>query len=159
MIAWLDILIITIIVLSTLVSLLRGFIREALSLAAWILAFWVALAFAEPVSAHAGFLSDSQLVRVVASFIALFLATLLAAATVNFLIGKLVVKTGLQGTDRVIGMVFGLARGVAVVAVCVLVGMLAGMQDESWWSASRLVGYFEPLAAWMYGLLPEEVAA
>lgn len=154
---WADILIVAVIGVSTLISLVRGFVREALSLAAWVLAFLVALTFADQLAAYAGFLSDSEPVRVIAAFTTLFVLTLIAAAIVNYLVFQLVTRTGLGGTDRLVGMLFGLARGGVVVAVLVMVGMLAGMQDETWWTRSPLVGAFEPLAGWLYGFVPDTV--
>lgn len=152
---WVDWVLLAVIVVSTLISLIRGFIREVLSLVAWVLAFWVAIAFAEPVAPLLGFMSESETVRTVAAFILLFLVTLIAAAIVNHLIGLLVSKTGLSGTDRSIGMLFGLARGVALVTVAIVVGLVAGLQAESWWSESRVIGTLQPLADRLIGYASE----
>lgn len=156
---WVDVLILAVVAVSTLISLLRGFFREVLSLVAWVLAFWLALAFAGTVAAHLGFVSESEVVRSVAAFIAIFVGALLVGALVNHLVGALVKSTGLAGTDRVIGMLFGFARGVALVAALMVVGMLAGLESEAWWHQSRLIGPLMPLAAWMHGFLPQDIGA
>jgi len=153
--AWLDIVLLAIIVVSTLVSLIRGFIREVLSLAAWILAFWVSIGFADRVAPSLMFMSESDIVRLITAFVVLFLVTLIAAALVNHLISLLVTKTGLSGTDRVVGMMFGLVRGVALIAVAMVVGLVAGVDAEAWWQASKVVEILTPLAEWMRSYVGE----
>lgn len=154
---WVDVLILLVVAVSTLISLLRGFFREVLSLIAWVLAFWLAIAFAGAVATHLGFVSDSEVVRSVTAFVGIFVVALLVGAVVNHLVGVLVKSTGLGGTDRVIGMVFGFARGVAVVAALVVVGIVAGLDSEPWWQQSKLIEGLMPVAAWMHGFLPQDI--
>jgi membrane protein required for colicin V production len=126
-------------------------------LVAWVAAFWVALTFADLVAPHLHFAADSEVVRMIAAFVALFVLTLVALAIVNFLIAKLVEQTGLTGTDRAVGMLFGLARGFVLVAAALLVATLAGLEDSSWWAGSKFIGQFSPLVEWMHGWLPQEI--
>src|SRR3982751_1909834 len=103
---WADYAVIGVITLSGLMSLIRGFVREAISLGAWILAVWAAFHFANTMAAViTPYVKSSALRTPIASFI-LLIAVLLIGGLVNFIIGTLVDKTGLSGTDRVIGMVF-----------------------------------------------------
>ena len=88
----------------------------------------------------------------------LMIATLTVGGLVNYLIVQLVERTGMSGTDRLIGMVFGAARGVLLVAVLVLLAGLTPLPREGWWMDSVLVGYFEELAFWLRELLPPELA-
>ncbi len=128
---WVDIVIPGIIVISALFSLLRGFVREALSLLGWMAAFWVALTFAKNLADV--FLAGISVpsLRIVVAFTILFVVTLVLTALVNRFAGQLVKKTGLSGTDRMIGMIFGIARGVIVVSVLVLRGGLSSMAQDS----------------------------
>jgi len=155
---WADYVIVGIVLASALVSMWRGFVREALSLAAWIAAFWIALAFSEPLAAGLSRWIATPSVRLAVAFGALFLGTLLAGGLLNWAAGRLVDRTGLTGTDRMVGVLFGVARGVAVVAVLVLLAGLTPLPQDPWWSESALLGHFERLALWMRGLLPPEVA-
>lgn len=155
--AWVDIGIIALVVISTVIGVLRGLVREVLSLAAWIVAFWLALAFAGTLAPHLGFVSESDAMRTVAAFVALFVGTLVVVAFVNHIVVALVKGAGLSGVDRAAGMAFGVARGVAVVAALMVIGLTAGAQSEAWWQSSRAIAFLEPVAEWMQGFLPRDI--
>ena len=156
--AWLDIVILGIILLSALISLERGFVREAFSLAVWVLAFWVSWSFFRDLEVPLQAWIESPTVRLGVAFATLMIATLVVGGLVNFLIIQLVERTGMSGSDRLIGMVFGAARGVLLVAVLVLLAGLTPMPEEDWWLESGLVGYFQELSYWLRDLLPPEFA-
>ena len=153
-----DILILAILLISTGISFLRGFVREVLSLVAWISAVWIAISFTPNASV---FLSDqiiNEPVRVLVSFVGLFLATLIVVSIINFLIGQLVKKTGFSGTDRMIGVIFGLARGGVIVSVIVLIVGVTTIPQEKFWQESMFLTHFSPLATWLQGNFPKEIA-
>lgn len=155
---WLDFLILGIIALSALISLIRGFVREAFSLAIWVLAFWISWSFFRDLEVPLREWIGSPTARLGIAFAVLMIATLTVGGLVNYLIIQLVERTGMSGTDRLIGMVFGAARGVLLVAVLVLLAGLTPLPEETWWRQSELVGYFEELAFWLRDLLPPEIA-
>ena len=156
--AWIDIAIIALILLSSILSLFRGFVTEALDLAAWLVAFWVAMTFHEELALWLAQWVTLPSAQKPAAFILLFIAAWLLGALVNYLAGKLVRKSGLSGTDRLLGVVFGAARGVAIVTILVLLAGLTMMPQDPWWQDSQLLGYFEELALWIRGYLPAGVA-
>src|SRR5699024_8046536 len=117
---WIDYFILAVIVLSILLSLIRGFVREAVSLGTWLAAFGLALTFAGPLSRWFTAI-DSDALRIILAFALLFVAVLIVGAVLNHVISALVDKTGLSGTDRLIGAVFGFGRGLVLVAALVLV--------------------------------------
>lgn len=153
---WVDYVIIGIIGLSALISLVRGFMREALSLVVWILAFWVAWTFFRELAQHLTWFSVPS-VRLGVSLALLFLVTLMVGGLVNFLVGQLVDKTGLTGTDRLIGMLFGAARGILLVTLLILLAGLTPLPDDPWWKSSQLIEYFQELAVWLKTFLPEDI--
>lgn len=153
---WVDYAIFGIIALSALISLVRGFMREALSLAAWVLAFWVAWMFFRDLALHLEWITLPS-ARLIAAFALLLIATLMVGGLVNFLMCQLVEKTGLSGTDRLIGVLFGAARGALLVAILVLLAGLTPFPNDPWWQQSELIAYFQELAIWLRGLLPPDI--
>ena len=154
---WVDYVIPGIIILSALFSLMRGFVREALSLIGWVAAFWLALRYANPLAEL--FLSSITIpsLRIITAFTILFVLTLMLAALVNHLAGHLVKRTGLTGTDRAVGIVFGIARGGVVVSILVLLAGLTSLPQDPWWSESMMIGHFESFALWMQSTIAPEI--
>ncbi len=145
---WADWIIIAIILVSALISLKRGFVKEALSLITWIAAFIIARLFTENLSSLLAPYIETLSIRIVVAFLLLFVATLFAGAVVNNLIGYLIKATGLSGTDRALGMVFGIARGgVFVVVLILLVGLTPAIQDQ-WYRESSLIPHFAVMESW-----------
>ncbi|MCK4950374.1 MAG: CvpA family protein [Gammaproteobacteria bacterium] len=156
---WVDIAILVIIALSAGISLLRGFVREALSLLAWIISIWVAITFSHKLSVLLENMIASASARLAVAFVALFVITLIAGSMANYLASQLVKKTGLTGTDRMLGVIFGVARGIAVVVILVmLAGLTQSIPEETWWKQSMLMTHFQDAAIWMRGFLPHDVA-
>jgi membrane protein required for colicin V production len=154
-----DYVILGLVGLSATVSLLRGFVREALSLAGWVLAFWVALTFTREVAAVLPPSISVPSARLAVGFLALFFGTLLVTALVNFLAAQLVERTGLSGRDRLLGVVFGVARGAVIVAILVLLAGFTALPQDPWWRASALLPHFQQMALWTRGFLPPDLAA
>jgi membrane protein required for colicin V production len=143
---------------SALVSLMRGFVKEALSLATWVIAFWIGFHFTNPLADLLANVVKSHTLRIPLAFAILFITTLLLGALANFLIAQLVVKTGLSNTDRLLGIVFGILRGLLVIAVLLLMGRLTTTLPQApWWRSSAFVPYFEPLEIYLQGYMPKTV--
>ncbi|QIT54711.1 CvpA family protein [Aquisalimonas sp. 2447] len=141
---WLDYAILAVIAVSVVISLIRGFVREVISLVVWVAAFWVGIRYSDNLAVHLSDYIASPTLQLGAAFAALFVATLIVGAVINYVAGQLVGRTGLTGTDRYIGLIFGLARGVVVVAVLVLAAGLTALPREPWWQDSLLVAQFQP---------------
>ncbi|MGV6850896.1 MAG: CvpA family protein [bacterium] len=155
--SWLDWVIVAVIGASALVSLIRGFIREAMSLVVWVLAIWLAFHYVDEVQVLLEGHIELPSARTAVAFSGIFIAVLAVGGLATFLISKLVESTGLSSTDRLLGMIFGALRGVALVVLFVLVAGLTPMPKDPWWQNSTLVGHFERLAEWASDYLPESV--
>jgi membrane protein required for colicin V production len=142
-----------VVIISALISLKRGFVKEALSLVIWIAAGAVAWMFGASLSQYLVNYIETPSLRVMAGCSILFVATLLVGAMVNFLIGELILVTGLSGTDRFLGMAFGAARGGLLVVVAVGLLSLGPVQQDQWWQQSRLVPQFLMVADWSKNLI------
>jgi len=152
-----DIIIIFVIVLSALFSLMRGFVKEAVSLATWVIAIWVAATFAPKLSVMLSGSIESEAVRQAVGFGVLFIATLIIGGLVNFLISQVVKKTGLSGADRIFGVVFGVIRGGLIIVVFVVIGGLTTLPSTQWWKSSALLPWFENTAIVLQNYIPENL--
>lgn len=155
---WVDYLIPGIIVMSALLSLMRGFVREAMSLAGWLVATWVALQFSQLMAEAFLMGISAPSLRVGIAFVILFVVVLVLSALINRLAYQLVKKTGLTGTDRMIGMLFGAVRGAVIVAVLVLLADMTTMPQDPWWRESVTIVYFQDLANWLQENVAPEIS-
>jgi len=138
-----DIAIVVIIAVSGGISLIRGFVKEAMSLVIWLTAFVVAMTFKELVAEVLVNVISLVSMRQLAAWLILFVGTLLLGAMVNFLLGKLVSSTGLSGTDRTLGLVFGVFRGALIVlALVVMLPEVLPVDQDLWWTSSKLIPVF-----------------
>jgi len=154
---WVDFVIIGLVLFSTLISIVRGFVREALSLASWILAFWVAITFSGMIAGLLeNYISNPQL-RTGVAFFSLFALTLIIGAMINFLISQVVKRTGLSGTDRMLGMIFGMARGGLIVSLLLLLGSLSTFPQAPWWQNSATIPAFKPVSTWLKDFFPDNL--
>ncbi len=155
---WVDYAIIAIVVVSAAISVLRGFFREAISLFGWLLAFWMAITFADDVSKlFASYVSQPSMRHGLAFFV-IVLGALVLTGFVMYLIRLVIDKTEITGTDRALGIVFGIGRGIVIVAILVLFAGLTALPQDPWWKESRLLPHFQVLAVEIRSLLPPEVA-
>ena len=154
--AWVDLFIIVVVVLSALISLIRGFVKESISLVTWVVAGLLALRYYSPMAdLLEPFISSVTLRQWVGGGI-LFLLTLIVGAVVNFIVSQLVSKTGLSGTDKALGVVFGAARGMLIIVMLVLLASLTPMPEADWWKDSTLIDFFQQLAEWVRGVIPAD---
>lgn len=157
--SWLDLVVIGIILVSTLISLVRGFVKESISLTSWILAGFIAFRYFPALSEILLPYMDSPTIRAGTAFSVLFVCTLIIGAIVNFMASQMVSKTGLSGTDKALGMVFGAGRGVLIVTMLVLLAGLTPMPTENWWQESTMIEYFANIAGWLKDILPQDIAS
>lgn len=154
---WVDYTIIAVLLLSVLISLARGFIREALSLAAWIIAFWVALTFSKNFSVYLTPYLHNPTTSYVTAFIILFIACLLLVASINFVITTMMDKTGISGTDRLLGVVFGFVRGLLFIAILMLAARMTPFPQNNVWKESQLIPRFAPIENCLVQYIPKNI--
>ncbi len=156
---WVDIVIVGIILISTIISLFRGFVKESVSLATWVLAGILAVRYMDVMASLLENSIESVTIRMAASFAVLFIVTLIIGAIINFIISQMVSKTGLGGTDKALGMVFGMGRGVLIIVMLLLLAGLTPMPEEPWWKESLLIEHFSSISIWVREFLPQDLAS
>lgn len=145
---WADWLIIALILISTVISLARGFVKEALSLATWVIAFIVARMFSDNLAQLLSQWVETSSIQMALAFAGLFAATLIVGALINRLISEVVRVTGLTGTDRVLGTFFGFIRGVVLMVVVVALLRFTPFEQDNWWRQSTLIPHLQVVESW-----------
>ncbi|MBX2807085.1 MAG: CvpA family protein [Cellvibrionaceae bacterium] len=140
---WIDWAMISVLGISSVISFRRGFVKEALSLVIWLLALVIASVLSPTLSPLLAAYLEQPSLRQLAAFAMLFIGTLLVGAVVKSLFSKVIKMTGLSGTDRFLGMFFGMARGLIIIMVLLIyIPQLLTVEADSWWQQSVLIPYF-----------------
>ena len=150
-----DYILIGVAAVSTVIGLFRGFAREAFSLATWSAAIWAAWQFGAQAQVYFAGLTDSVLIQLWVARCVILMLVLLAGGVSGWIVSTLLTRTGLSGTDRAVGMVFGLMRGVVLAGFLIIVMQALELNKEPWWQESKLIPYASPLTEAL-GELAEE---
>ena len=143
---------------STLVSIWRGFSREAISLLGWVFSFIVANLYAGTAAISLENVIDNAMARLLASWLLIFIAVLLITAFFSKIFSKIVFAVGLGFLDRLLGIVFGFARGVIIAMVLVFLGReVSPVMFKDVLSQSKLVRSTEMLVDWSLALLGTDI--
>lgn len=154
-----DYIIVAVILMSILVSFMRGLVKECISLSIWIVGFWAAIKFHLIIATMLAPYIQSMSFRIVASFAVIFIAILIFGAICNFLLSFMISKSGLGGFDRMLGMFFGGARGVLLVAVFLLLVSTTSLINDSWWQESVFIPRFSFIVDWLRDFLPDKLTS
>jgi membrane protein required for colicin V production len=150
-----DWIIISVVVISCLIGLWRGFMREAISLATWIIGLWLAWTFSSTVEPMLGGLLSGPQVKVWVARLIILVLVVLAGNLVGFIVTRAVRYSPFGVADRLLGVLFGLLRAALLVGVGVILGELLKLDGEPWWSKSALLPYTEFLGDWVRALVNE----
>lgn len=153
-----DYCVLAVVAVSLLLGISRGLISEILALLAWVVAFFAARLWAQPVGDHLLAELSDPLWRPLAGFVTVFIVVLIAFALLRWLIGLLLKATGLQPLDRMLGAVFGALRGVAIMLILVLLAGLTPLPQQSWWRQAMFAPPLETGALAAKPWLPTELA-
>lgn len=145
---WADWTLLGIIAFSSLVSVMRGFTREAISLIIWLVAFVVARSFQPEAQVLLAPYIDDLMMLSIAAFALLFITTLVFGAILGRLASFLIKITGLTTLDRVLGIGFGMARGLVLCVVIVAVVRYTPWSGQDWWSDSLVIEQLTVLEYW-----------
>ena len=158
MLTWADFALLLILAVSMGIGLWRGFVVEVLSLTVWIAAFWLSMGLGEDVGATAHRRRVGRRRGCCWAMPACSSRVLLVGGLLTWLIGKVIANTGLSGTDRVLGLGFGLLRGLVLACVAVLLMGFTPLPQDAWWQQSRLLPGVQRGAEWMASFLPPAAA-
>jgi membrane protein required for colicin V production len=141
-----DYVILAILLLSAVVGLVRGFLREVLSLVTWILAIWLAWKLGPSLEPWMGGALRQANYGLWAGRAIVFVLVLVVGGITGALVSHFARLSLFSGVDRLLGFLLGIARGVVVLGTLLLLGQTVKLDGEDWWKASRLVSQVEPVA-------------
>ena len=150
-----DIIIAVALGLSIVVGFVRGFVKEAISIAALLFAIWASLYFGPAAGNVSSSWLSSEELQTWFGRILVFAIILSVGGLLGWGISKLVRMSVLNGMDRLSGSLFGAARGVLLLAVFIIGGQFAGFDNDDWWLQSRLIPHVEIVADWIKVMSPK----
>jgi len=150
-----DWIIIAVVTISCAIGVWRGFLREAISLATWVIGLWLAWTFSSAVEPMLGGLLSGPDVKVWVARLIILVLVVLAGNLVGFIVTKAVRYSPFGAADRVLGLLFGLLRGALLIGIGVILGELVELDGESWWKESAVLPYTEFLGDWVRALVNE----
>lgn len=154
----LDYVVLGIIFVSILVSIMRGFVREILSLAGWVIAFMAAGSFAGQFEPMLPSSITGESLRILIAFVVVFISVLLVMMLVTMLLSSAIKSVGLGFIDRLLGAFFGFLRGFVVVMILVLIAGLTGLPKQPFWQQALLNRPLETAAMEVVAWLPNEIS-
>jgi len=143
---------------SVLLSVLRGFVREVISLGAWLAAFAAASLLGGLVASWLTNSIRDESIRALVAFGGVFVVTLISMSLLALFISGLMRKAGLGLEDRLLGGFFGFARGLVIVMVLVLLAGLTKLPRQPAWTDAMLSPPLEALAGAAKPWLPQILA-
>ena len=140
-----DIVIAVIVIISVITGLVRGFIKEVVGIGVWIAAIGITYYYYADMYMLLGTKIHNSHLRYVTAMGVLFIGTLISGSVLNMCLSQAIHHSGLSGTDRIFGLVFGLARGVIIVSCMIVVLQLTMLPLDDWIGRSILYKRFDPL--------------
>jgi membrane protein required for colicin V production len=151
---WVDYAIIVVVGLSVITGLMRGFVKEIIALGIWIIAIWIGFKYSPVLSASLKpYIPDNSL-RGILSFVVLLLGVIIVGGLLNMLLSLILNRSGLKGTDRLLGMGFGFVRGTFIVALLIGVINLTSLAQNTDFKHSKIYARFIPVSTWMFSFMP-----
>ena len=154
---WVDYTIIGIVLFSTIISLFRGFLREAISLVVWGIGILLSLKCAGSVQEYLSSWIASSTVRYWVAFLSIFFIIFLIGILINIFVHKLVKESGFNVPDHFLGFFFGAARGLLIAMVFLMYLSADGIKDDTALAHSRFMPEVKPVVSWLHTFLPQQV--
>ena len=152
----LDWILLAIGVLSACWGVLRGLVREVLSVAGWIASFWLAQIHAPQVGQWLPWTASNETVQHLAGFVVVFVAVLVASTLIALFMKKLASAAGLGPLDRLLGGVFGALRGLLLLLTLTIVVDLSPWREAAVWQESMVAQWLQASLHTLRPLLPAE---
>jgi len=157
----LDIILIAVMLISALLAMIRGFMREILSIAAWLIAALVTLYSFTRLLPVAKTYFNNDIVAYGAVIGGTFLGTLLVVSVITVRFSDMVLDSRIGALDRTMGFLFGLARGLVIVVVAFLffAWLVPDRSQPEWIRGAKSRVVLQGTGDWLMSMLPEDLDA
>lgn len=152
-----DYIILAIVIVSALMGLVRGLLREAIAVITWFLAIVLAWNFAPSLEPHLGGVLVGSPLRIWAARAIIFVGILLLGGAVAVIVSHYVRVSMFAGLDKFLGLVFGLIRGVVIVGAFTIAVQALRMDEDASWKRSKLMPYATGVADALRGIVGEKL--
>ena len=155
-----DWIICAVLLLSTIVGVMRGVVREVLAIVGWVAGIMLSMSFAGEIADRIPLESLGYLPKVIIASVFILFACLFAVGLFGFILRKMMEVAALSFEDRVLGAVFGFVRGIIVVAACVfLFGLSDKLSSSNMWQQSVMIGPTQTVIDWSMPYMPDWIQA
>lgn len=155
---WIDAAALLGVLVSIVIGVWRGLVFELMSLAGWIVAFWVAQRWGSAAAAWLPVGAPGSALNLMAGMVLLFVAVLFGWALLSWGLQKLVHASPVRPVDRVLGGVFGIVRALLIGLVLVTLAQLTPLTRSTDWQASRVAQGLTAVLAHIQPWLPDALA-
>jgi membrane protein required for colicin V production len=152
-----DYIILAIILISAVMGLVRGLLREAVAVITWFLAIVLAWSFASSLEPMLGGILVGSPLRIWAARAIIFVGVLLLGGAVAVILGHYVRVSMFAGMDKFLGFVFGIIRGVVIVGAFTIAIQALRMDEDARWKNSKLLPYAGAVADALRGIVGEKL--
>ena len=152
-----DALFLIIISLSILVGILRGLIKEVISISSLIVSIWASINFGASVGSYFEFWINEPKFQLWVGMIATFVSIIIIGMILARILSKIFRLSLSTKIDRILGASFGFFRGCLLTSIFVLGGQLTNAPESDWWNRSNLIPYSKLLADKMIEYIPTEI--
>ena len=154
----LDVLLIVVMLISGLLAMIRGFMREVLSIAAWGIAAGAAIFLAPRITPLVqGYVSSDKIAQAIAIG-GVFLVTLLIVSIITVRLSDMVLDSRVGALDRTMGFLFGLGRGLIIVVIAFLFFAWLGpdRSQPDWVRGAKSKIVLQGTGRWLMSMLPDD---
>ena len=154
----LDLVLLAVMLISGLLAMVRGFMREILSIAAWGAAALVTLYSFSKLLPTAKTYFNNDTIAAVAVVAGVFIGTLIIVSVITVRISDMILDSRIGALDRTLGFLFGLARGLLIVVVAYefFIWLVPDKQRPDWVVAAKSRTMLDSTGEWLKGLLPDD---
>jgi membrane protein required for colicin V production len=157
-ITFLDLILLVVMLLSAMLAMIRGFMREILSIAAWAIAAIATVYSYAKLLPLAKQYFNNDIVAAAAVIGGVFLGTLLIVSVLTVRVSDMILDSRVGALDRTLGFLFGLGRGLIIVVVAFLFfdWLVPAKSQPAWVQSAKSKVVLQSTGDWIKGMLPDD---